>query len=130
MEHIVGSGKLEKTRLGVTLLEQEAWRAQKHQVDQALRVYCYSCIPTNFLADHFVALRVAERFFAEFFGFLFDNTCLCYLVFASLFLTLFLLVATMFVIYSGLECFANLGIAYIYHSAHQLFEYKLALVIL
>ena len=27
MEHIVGSGKLEKTRLGVTLLEQEAWRA-------------------------------------------------------------------------------------------------------
>ena len=28
----------------------------------------------------------------------------------------------------GLECFANLGIAYIYHSPHQLFEYKLVLV--
>ena len=27
MELIAGSGKLEKTRLGVTLLEQEAWRA-------------------------------------------------------------------------------------------------------
>ena len=24
----------------------------------------------------------------------------------------------------GLECFANLGIAYIYHSTYQLFEYK------
>ena len=30
--------------------------------------------------------RAAERFFAEFFGFLFDNTSPCYLVFASLFL--------------------------------------------
>ena len=28
----------------------------------------------------------------------------------------------------GLECFANLGIAYIYHSAHQLFEYKFWIV--
>ena len=36
----------------------------------------------------------------------------------------------MFVINYGLECFANLGIAYIYHSAHILFEYKLVLVIL
>ena len=27
MEFITGSGKLEKTRFGVTLLEQEAWRA-------------------------------------------------------------------------------------------------------
>ena len=30
--------------------------------------------------------RVVERFFAEFFGFLFDNMSWCYLVFASLFL--------------------------------------------
>ena len=29
--------------------------------------------------------RVVERFFAEFFGFLFDNMSWCYLVFASLF---------------------------------------------
>ena len=27
LEFITGSGKLEKTRFGVTLLEQEAWRA-------------------------------------------------------------------------------------------------------
>ena len=51
-------------------------------------------------------------------------------VFASLFPTLFIVIAAVFVINYGLECFANLGIAYIYHSAHQLFEYKLALIIL
>ena len=46
-------------------------------------------------------------------------------VFASLFPTLFLLIAAVFMINYGLECFANLGIAYIYHSTHQLFKYKL-----
>ena len=46
-------------------------------------------------------------------------------MFASLFPTLFLLIATVFVITYGLECFAYLVIAYIYHSTHQLFEYKL-----
>ena len=48
-------------------------------------------------------------------------------VFASLFPTLFLLIATMFVINYDLEYFANLGIAYISYSTHILFEYKLAL---
>ena len=38
------------------------------------RVYCYSYIPTNFLVDHFTTWRAVERFFTEFFGFLFDNT--------------------------------------------------------
>ena len=38
-------------------------------------------------------------------------------VFASLFPTLFLLIAAVFVIHYGLGCFANLGIAYIYYSA-------------
>ena len=51
-------------------------------------------------------------------------------VFASLFPTLFLLIAAMFVINYGLECFANLGIAYSSYSTHILFEYKLALEIL
>ena len=51
-------------------------------------------------------------------------------VFASLFPTLFLLIATVFVINYGLKCFANLGIAYIYHSAHILFEHKFSLKIL
>ena len=50
------------------------------------------------------------------------------LVFASLFPTPFLLIAAMFVINYGLECFVNLGIVYIYHSTHQLFEYMLVLV--
>ena len=51
-------------------------------------------------------------------------------VFASLFPTLFFLIAAMFVINYGLKCFANLGIAYSSYSAHISFEYKLALEIL
>ena len=43
------------------------------------RVYYYSCISTDFLVDHFTSWREVERFFAKFFGFLFNNTCLCYL---------------------------------------------------
>ena len=45
-------------------------------------------------------------------------------------LTLYLLIATMFVINYGLECFINLGLDYIHHSVHILFVYKLVLVIL
>ena len=51
-------------------------------------------------------------------------------MFASLFPTIFLLIATVVAINYDLECFTNLGIAYIYYSAHTLFEYKLVLVIL
>ena len=51
-------------------------------------------------------------------------------MFAFLFPTLFLLIAAVFVINYDLECFANLGIVYIYHSVYQLFEYKLVLVFL
>ena len=32
-----------------------------------------------FLVDHLIAWRAAVMFFAEFFSFLFDNTCWCYL---------------------------------------------------
>ena len=35
--------------------------------------------------DRFTAWKAAERFFVEFFGFLFDNISACYLVFASFF---------------------------------------------
>ena len=45
-------------------------------------------------------------------------------------LSLCLLITTMFVINFGLECFTNLGLAYIHHSAHILFVYKLVLIIL
>ena len=51
-------------------------------------------------------------------------------MFASLFPILFFLIAAVFVNNYGLECFANLGIAYIYHSAHILFEHKFSLKIL
>ena len=40
------------------------------------------------------------------------------------------LIAAMFVINYGIECFSYLVIAYIHHSAHILFVYKLVLVLL
>ena len=45
-------------------------------------------------------------------------------------LTLYLLITTVVVINFGLECFTNLGFAYIHHSTHILFVYKFVLVIL
>ena len=51
-------------------------------------------------------------------------------VFTSLFPTLFLLIVVVVVINYGLECFTNLGIAYIHYSAHTLFVYNLVLVFL
>ena len=44
------------------------------------------------------------------------------------FVTLYLLIVAMFVVIYGLEYFTNLGLAYIHHSAHILFVYKLVLV--
>ena len=51
-----------------------------HLIDQVWRVSYYSCIPTNYLVDRFTIWRTAERFYAEYFGFFFDNTSACYLV--------------------------------------------------
>ena len=45
-------------------------------------------------------------------------------------LALYLLIAIVFKINYGLECLTNLGLAYIHHSAHILFVYKLVLMIL
>jgi len=45
-------------------------------------------------------------------------------------LTLYLLITAVVVINFGLECFTNLGLAYIHHSTHKLFVYKPVLVIL
>ena len=45
-------------------------------------------IPTDCLVDRFIAWRAVERFYAEYFGFLFDNKSVCYLVFAFFFPTL------------------------------------------
>ena len=59
-------------------------RVQVHWVDQAQRVFCYSCTPTLFSSGSISTWRVVERFFTEFFGFFFNNTSR-YLVFVSLF---------------------------------------------
>ena len=44
------------------------------------------------------------------------------------FLSLYILIAVVFVINYGLECVTNLDIAYISYSTHILFDYKLVLV--
>ena len=62
-----------------------AWRAQVHWVNQAWRVFCYSCTPTLFSSGSISTWRVAERIFDEFFGFLFGNMSWCYFVVASFF---------------------------------------------
>ena len=46
------------------------------------------------------------------------------------FLSLYLLIAVVFVINYGLECVTNLDIVYISYSAHKLIVYKLVLVFL
>ena len=46
------------------------------------------CITTDCLVERFIAWKAAERFYVEYFGFLFDNTSACYIVFAFFFPTL------------------------------------------
>ena len=77
-----------KDKTSSSQLLARAWRAQVHGVDEAWRVFCYSCTPTHSLVNRFTAWRATERFFAEFFDFLFDNASGCYLVFAFFFPTL------------------------------------------
>ena len=62
-----------------------AWKTQVHWIDQAWRVFCYLYTPTLFFSGSISTWRVAKRFFAKFFGFLFDNTSWYYLVVASFF---------------------------------------------
>ena len=101
-------GSQKRNRFGATSLEQEAQRAQVHQVDQAWRVYCCPCIPTTFSSGLFTAWRVAERFYAEGFGFLFDNTSCVVLVFVSSFSFIFAFYYLLWVvILIGLDCFTN-----------------------
>ena len=82
---IAKSGKLKKKQVRPNLVGVGAWKAQVHWVDQAWRVFCCSCIPTTFFSGLFTAWRAAERFYAEGFGFLFNNTSFVVFVFASLF---------------------------------------------
>ena len=146
---IAESGKLKKTKIQHNLIRVGAWRAQVHWVDQAWRVFCCSCIsiifssglftawrvfccsciPTTFFCGLFTAWRAAERFYAEGFGFLFDNTPLCCpCVCISLPLSL------PFIFYCGcdfnwLRLFINSIYSLCSFSAHFVFVIKLELVI-
>ena len=79
---IVGSSKLEKTRFGVAARILEGLGTSGRLGLKGLLLFMY---PNRFSSGSFTAWRAVERFFAEFFGFLFDNTSLCYLCVASLF---------------------------------------------
>ena len=74
---------------------------------------------------------MAERFYAEDFGFLFDNTSIVvlslYLHLSSL--NLCHLISTADVILFGLDCFINFVLSLCSYSAHTLFDNKLELVI-
>ena len=131
MELIARFGKQEKTQLGLTTWQQELGELKYVRQTRFGGSFAIRVLQLYSLVDHFTAWRAVERFFAEFFDFLFDNTCRCYLcVCISLPFTLYLLIAVVFVINYGLEWFTNLGLAYIHHSTHILFGYKLVLVIL
>ena len=86
-------------------------------VTGAWRVFCYSCPPTHSLVDQFIAWRATEWFFAEFFGFLFDNTSRCYLVFAFFFPTLLAFILLLISDEYGLEQLYCL-FAHIYYIPH------------
>ena len=51
------------------------WRSKRSRCN--LGVFCYSCILASFSSGLLTAWRATERFYAEDFGFLFDNTSLC-----------------------------------------------------
>ena len=65
-----------------------AWKAQVHGGRLGLEGLLLFVYSNSFSSGSIYYLEVAERFFAKFFNFLFDNTSACYLVFAFFFLSL------------------------------------------
>ena len=95
-----------------------------------LEGYCCSCIPTIFSSGLLTAWRVAERFYAEGFSFLFDNTllcCLCVCISLPLSLPFIFCCGCDF---NWLRLFINFVYSLCSFSAHFVFVIKLELVIL
>ena len=87
IRHIAESGKLDKTWFREALLQQELRGLKcigQIRLGGSLAIHVSQLLSSRSIT----AWRVAERFFAVFFGFFFDNTSTCYLVFAFFFLTL------------------------------------------
>ena len=80
IRHIAGSEKVDKTWLREALLE--GLGALGRLSLECLFLFVYPNLLSSGSIFHFEGDR---EVFAEFFGFLFDNTSPCYLVFASLF---------------------------------------------
>ena len=74
-------------------------------------VYCCSCIPTTFSSGLLTAWKAMKRFYAENFGFIFDNISLCCPCVCISSLNLFLLLFAVDVILIGLDCLPILFIA-------------------
>ena len=86
-----------------SLIGVGAWRHRYRGQIRLGRSLANPCIPTDCLVDQFPLERAAERFFAEFFSFLFDNISAYYLVFASFFPTLLYSILLLCCFVYGLE---------------------------
>ena len=83
---------------------------------EGLLLFMYPNYPTTFSSGLFTAWRAVERFYAEGFGFLFDNTSLCcHCVYLSS-LNLCLLFSAVDVILIGLDCLPILFLACVHFS--------------
>ena len=110
-----GIRKVKEDMTSRNSLVVRAWRGQVHWVNYTWRVFCYSCTPTLFFSRSILTWRVAESFFAEFFGFLFNYTSQCYLVFSSLFPTLKLYFILLIIDEYGLgQCYRLFALIYSY----------------
>ena len=89
-----------------------------------------SCIPTAFFSGLFTAWKSAERFNAEGFGFLFDNTSLCH---PCVYISLPLSLPFIFCYgceFNWLRLFINFVYSLCSFSTYSVFVVKLELVIL
>ena len=97
-----GIQKVSEDKTSRSLLVVGAWRAQVlgRLGLEGLLLFVYSNL---FTSGSISTWRVVDRFFAEFFGFLFDNMSWCYLVFSSLFPSLYDFPLLFIVVEYGLE---------------------------
>ena len=126
---IAESGTLEKKKVRRNLVGARSLEGLGTSGRLGLEGLLLFMYPTTFSSGLLTAWRAAERFYAESFGFLFDNTSCVVLVFAFLFP-----LSLPFIFYCGcdfnwLRLFSNSVLSFCLCSAHLLFDIKLELII-
>ena len=127
---IAESGKLEKKKVWYNLVGARSLEGLGTSGRLGLEGLLLFMYPTTFSSGLLTAWRAAERFYAEGFSFLFDNTSSIVLVFASLFL---LSLPSNYCCdgdYLWFRLFINSIIRLCSCSAHLLFDIKLELIFL